>query len=92
MQKLKRVLDLIHHEYSDATDEFWHFAEGTMTVFGFGRGPREISWQQLTEVPTHLTIGFAEDGRFTEGTKVINSAYQELVVSVGRPALLASEM
>ena len=86
---LNRVLYLIHHEYEDATDEFWHFGEGGMTVFGFGRGPREVAWQRLTKVPAHLTIGFAEYGTFTEASKVINSAYTELVLSAGNPEIIS---
>lgn len=82
--KLNRSLYLIHHEYSDAIDEYWHFGQGGMTVFGFGRGPRESGWQRLTQAPTHLTIGFAESREFGVVSKWIDSAYQKLDVKIGR--------
>ena len=81
---LNRVLYLAHHEYSDVIDEYWHFGAGGMTVFGFGRGPREEAWQRLTEVPTHLTIGFAESKDFKQVAQVINSAYQKIDFQVGK--------
>jgi len=87
-EKLNRVLYLIHHEYSDAIDEYWHFGEGGMTVFGFGRGPREEGWQRLTVVPTHLTIGFAETKSHEKVAQVINSVYQELKIIVGKPSVI----
>lgn len=88
---LNRVLYLIHHEYSDVIDEYWHFGEAGMTVFGFGRGPREEGWQRLTAVPTHLTIGFAQDNDFAVVSKVINSAFQELDISVGNPETIEEQ-
>lgn len=83
-----RVLYFIHHEYSPAIDEFWHFGDGGMTVFGFGRGPREEGWQRLTEVPTQLTIGFAESREHGQVTRQINSAYQPMQVVVGEPSMV----
>jgi hypothetical protein len=82
---LDRVLYLIHHEDYEADDQFWHFGAGGMTVFGFGRGPTRENWQQLTRVPVHLTIGFAEDGTFTAAAEVINSAYKPLRITIGEP-------
>lgn len=57
--------------------------EGTMTVFGFGRGPQDTGWQRLTDVPAHFTIDFAEDGRFTAASRVIRSAVEPLEITVG---------
>ncbi|MFC1712344.1 hypothetical protein ACFL6S_01680 [Candidatus Poribacteria bacterium] len=87
--EMDRVLYMIFHEQYDGEDQFWHFGEGGMTVFGFGRGPTQKNWQQLTTVPAHLTIGFAESGDFETASKVINSAYQELGLSIGSPETLS---
>jgi hypothetical protein len=87
-KELYRVLYLIHHEYSDAIDEYWHFGEGGMTVFGFGRGPREEGWQRLTRVPTRLTIGFAESTDHEVVSRVINSAYQDIEVVAGNVEIM----
>lgn len=84
--KLGRVLFLALHEYSEAVDEYWHFGDGGMTVFGFGRGPREEGWQRLQTVPAHLTIGFVEATRFAEVSRWIESAWREVQVRVGAPA------
>jgi hypothetical protein len=82
-RELDRVLFLAHHEYSEEVDEYWHFGDGGMTVFGFGRGPREVAWQRLEKVPAHLTIGFVESTDFREIEKVILSAYRPIEVKVG---------
>ena len=82
---MKRALYLIHHEHEGTIAEFWHRGTGRMTVFGFGRGPRAEGWQRLMAVPTHLTIGFAEDSTFPEASRIINSSYQALDISIGSP-------
>ena len=82
---MDRVLYMILHEQHEVEDQFWHFGEGGMTVFGFGRGATREHWQQLTAVPAHLTIGFAENGDFQAASRIINSAYQKLSLSVGPP-------
>lgn len=79
---LDRVLYLAFHGDHPGVDQFWHFGEGTMTVFGFGRGAREIRWRQLTEVPSRMTIGFSERSNYPEARKTIESAYRELKISV----------
>ena len=84
---MDRVLYLALHEGHDAEDQFWHFGEGGMTVFGFGRGLHGEKWQQLTKVPAHLTIGFAENGDFEAASKVINAAYQKLDIVIGSAEL-----
>ncbi|MGW8181363.1 MAG: hypothetical protein ACWGQW_21760 [bacterium] len=81
--ELDRVLFLAHHEYSEEIDEYWHFGDGGMTVFGFGRGPREVAWQRLKRVPARLTVGFAESKEFSEVRKSVCSAYKPLEVKVG---------
>lgn len=83
--KMDRVLYLILHEDHYVQDIFWHFGEGDMTVFGFGRGPTQDNWQQLDIVPAHFTIGFAESGDFGLASKVINSAYQRLELLINAP-------
>jgi hypothetical protein len=83
---MDRVLYMALHETHDVLDIFWHFGEGGMTVFGFGRGPNsQKDWQQLDIVPIHLTIGFAEDGEFRAASKTINDAYQDLRLSIHAP-------
>ncbi len=83
---LKRVLYMVHHEDYPHADVFWHFGEGSMTVFGFGRGPDSgRNWQQLTQVPAHLTVGFAEENGFSEVKAIIDDAYRPLDIRVGKP-------
>lgn len=83
---LDRTMYYILQPSSPAMDEFWHFDEGGMTVFGFGRGPRDEGWQRLTEVPAHLTVGFAEDSSYTIVKDLVNSAYQAIETSIGKPS------
>ena len=83
---LNRVLFFALHESSDAIDEYWHFGDGGMTVFGFGRGPREEGWQRLETVPAHLTIGFVEAAAFAEVSRFIESAWRDVRVRLDRPA------
>lgn len=86
--ELNRVLFLAHHEYSEEIDEYWHFGDGGMTVFGFGRGPIEVAWQRLKRVPAHLTIGFVESSEFSQVKKRISSACKPLEVKVGEAAAI----
>ena len=79
---LDRVLYFARHEYSDAIDEYWHFGEGGMTVFGFGRGPKIHGWQRLRDVPTHLTVGFADETSHAGASSWINSAYRDVKIAV----------
>lgn len=81
--QLDRVLYYIHHEDYLYEDVFWHSGEGGMTVFGFGRGPTRKYWQQLANVPAHLTLGFSEVNDFSKVSERINSAYRALKISVG---------
>jgi len=79
---MDRVLFLALHEGHSVEDQFWHFGEGAMTVFGFGRGATKEDWQQLTRVPAHLTIGFLDSGEFRPAAHGINSAYRPLETRV----------
>ena len=54
-----------------------------MTVFGFGRGPREVAWQRLEKVPAQLTVGLVESNEFDEVKGYIDSAYKPLRVTLG---------
>lgn len=83
-EKSDRVLYYIHHEDYQYEDVFWHSGEGGMTVFGFGRGPTQENWQQLTDVPAKLTLGFAERNEFNQVNDIINSAYRSLKISIGK--------
>lgn len=82
---LERVLYLVQTPDNESIDEFWHFGDGGMTVFGFGRGPLTgdgTGNRHLTGVPTQLTIGFA-DGSYPDASRVINGAFQPVEVSAG---------
>jgi len=78
---VNRVLYLIHHQDDDFTDSYWPM-ENNMTVFGFGRKGLN---KYLKLVPAHFTIGFAENGAFPVASKVIEAAYRDLVVTLGKP-------
>lgn len=80
---MNRVMFFIHHEDDQAIDEFWNFGEGGMTVFGFGRGPRQEGWQRLTAVPAHLTVGFSEENDHPSVTKAIDSILKPIRFTVG---------
>jgi len=82
-RKISRVMFYAHHEDYDYEDVFWHSGEGGMTVFGFGRGPDQSQWQQLTKAPAHVTIGFSETGDFNTVSRLINSSYKSLKISIG---------
>ncbi len=71
--RLERVLLLAREPYSDVMDEYWHFGDGGMTVFGFGRGPRQSGWQRLTDVPCQLTIAFVESRRHEDVVKAVRA-------------------
>jgi hypothetical protein len=73
----------VHHEDYPQEDVLWHSGEGGMTVFGFGRGPTRENWQQLRQVPAHLTVGFVEKNNFDEVKRSIDNAYRSLKISVG---------
>jgi hypothetical protein len=79
-EALRRVLFLVQHQESDATDQFWQM-EGNMTVFGFGRQYRCCE-KYLTAVPAEFTIGFAETANFRQASKVIDSAFRSLRIQV----------
>ncbi|MCW5962760.1 MAG: hypothetical protein KIT83_01875 [Bryobacterales bacterium] len=81
---LQRVLFLARHEHSPVIDEYWHFGNGGMTVFGFGRGPRAEGWQRLTDVPSRLTIGFAETNQFSEARASIEAAWRDVIIRAER--------
>lgn len=81
---MRRVLYFIHHEDDTVPDQFFPM-QGNMTVFGFGREFKGMG-MYLTTVPTHLTIGFAEDGTYlSRAKKVIEGAYKEVKISAGVP-------
>jgi hypothetical protein len=83
--RLDRVLFLLLHEKEPVIDEFWHFGEGGMTVFGFGRGPKAEGWQRLQRAPARFTIGFVEDTRFENIAGAVNRILQPLRLTLGAP-------
>jgi hypothetical protein len=83
--RLDRVLFLLLHEKEPVIDEFWHFGEGGMTVFGFGRGPKAEGWQRLQRVPARFTIGFVEDTRFESVRAAVNRILEPLRLTLGAP-------
>ena len=76
----QRVIYLVHHEDDDCVDSYWPM-EGNMTVFGFGRLGLD---KFMDRVPAHFTVGFAEDGDYEAASRVIDSAFRELDVRLGR--------
>ncbi|TFG72485.1 MAG: hypothetical protein E4H27_02540 [Anaerolineales bacterium] len=74
-----RVLYLVHHEHDEEIDSYWPM-EHNMTVFGFGR-MRLNKFMQLT--PAHFTIGFVENNDFPAISRMIDSAYKPVEVTVG---------
>jgi len=80
---MDRVLYLVHHEADDLADSYWPM-RGEMTVFGFGRLGLEKFMERM---PSRFTIGFAESGQLEHATRVIDSAFREMSVSVGEPEL-----
>jgi hypothetical protein len=80
---MSRILYLVYHSDHDKLDQFWHFGEKTMTVFGFGRGESGTRhWQQLTAVPAKFTIGFSSSNVFEYASEVINDAFQPLKIKI----------
>jgi len=83
--RLARVLFLLLHEKEPVIDEFWHFGEGGMTVFGFGRGPKAEGWQRLQRAPARFSIGFVEDTGFENVARAVHRILHPLRVTVGAP-------
>jgi hypothetical protein len=78
-----RAIYLIHHEDDAAIDSYWPM-QAQMTVFGFGRkGLRKF----MKIVPAHFTIGLCEHSSFAELSRIINSAYNPMVIEVGNPQI-----
>ena len=82
---MDRVMYYARHGDDNVVDRFWRFGEGEMTVFGFGRGPREVQWERLRAVPARLTVGFAEENTFTQVRAIVRSATRPLDLVVGAP-------
>jgi len=59
-----------------------------MTVFGFGR--KRLS-KFIELVPAHFTVGLCEGSTFAELSKVVNSAYNPLVIAVGNPQVIGRQ-
>ncbi|MGB9606075.1 MAG: hypothetical protein ACP5U2_14385 [Bryobacteraceae bacterium] len=83
--KLGRVLFLALHEKDSNIDEFWHLGEGGMTVFGFGRGPKQEGWQRLPRVPARFSMGFVESTRFAEVRRAVEQILRPPTVKLGKP-------
>jgi hypothetical protein len=83
--KLKRALWFVKHEADRDVDSYYQMGgERGMTVFGFGR---KGLGKYMKQLPAHFTIGLAEDKgekRSPSVVDVINSAFRELKVTVGR--------
>jgi len=76
---VNRSLFLIYHEDDEAIDSYWPMNQ-EMTVFGFGRkGLNKF----MRTVPTQFTIGLCDECSFAKVSKVVNSAYRDLVIHIG---------
>jgi len=76
---VNRSLFLVRHEDDEAVDSYWPM-NNEMTVFGFGRqGLNKF----MRTVPAQFTIGLCDDCSYSEVSKIVNSAYGDLVIRVG---------
>ncbi len=83
--RVQRVLFLYLHEKESAIAEFWHFGRGGMTVFGFGRGPKEGGWQRLQRIPAEFTFGFLETVDFRQIGRTIACRLSRVAVQLTSP-------
>ena len=81
--KLDRSIFLIHHEDDDLMDQYWPMQQN-MTVFGFGR-VRSPLQMLMKDVPAHFTIGLCDARDYHTVKKIINSAYRDLSIKIGKP-------
>lgn len=77
---LDRYIYFVHEEDDVLNDTFWPM-QGSMTVFGFGRGPGTS--KHMTVFPNHFTIGLADDAQFSYASKVIEASYRPVAITVG---------
>lgn len=76
-----QAIYLIHHEDDEEIDSYWPM-QGQMTVFGFGRkGLHKF----MEMVPAHFTVGLCEYSSFNELRRIVNSAYNPMVIEAGNP-------
>jgi len=76
---VNRSLFLVRHEDDEAVDSYWPM-NNEMTVFGFGRqGLNKF----MRTVPAQFTIGLCDDCSYSEVSKIVNSAYGDLVIRAG---------
>ena len=80
---LGRSLFIAHHE-NDAVVDSYRPHDGVMTVVAFGRG-LGTTISRLSQVPAHFTIGLMDETVFSSAQPIIQSAYQDLLVSSGSP-------
>lgn len=78
--KTSRMLYFVHHESDDIIDSYWPM-EGNMTVFGFGRKGLETHMKHL---PAHFTIGFGDETEFSKAQRIIDSAFRDMEVILGK--------
>ncbi len=76
---LERVLYLVHQEDDGTSDEYRPVDDATAR-FGFGRRGDEAS---LEHTPAEFTIGFAAATGHAAVTRIIDSAYRNLIISKG---------
>ena len=70
---------MIHHDDDEAIDSYWPM-NGEMTVFGFGR--KDLN-KFMRTVPAQFTIGLCDEPSFAKVSKVVDSAYRDLVIHTG---------
>ncbi|MCX9009629.1 MAG: PGF-pre-PGF domain-containing protein [Candidatus Methanoperedens sp.] len=75
-----RSLFVAHHEDDTLQDEYW--PHDHMTVFGFGRTEQPLAGL-ISSVPQHFTIGLMDGTGFSQNSKIVYSAYKELMVTKG---------
>lgn len=74
-----RSLFVTHHERDILQDLYW--SHTYMTVFGFGRNETNLQ-KLLSTVPQRFTIGLVDGTDFVQNSKLINSAYKDLIITI----------
>ena len=85
---IDRFIYIANHQLDAANDSFWQM-QGEMTVLGFGRQPpppAPCCTSYMNHFPGKFTYGLADGSTFADGSREVNDAYRDLIVSQGAGA------